>query len=142
MQWCVTLIEVELCAIGPNPNADPAYIIIIALLPDTVGYASPLTSALKHKQGDILYGLALLDCRDELFFYYFTEFTVDCPDTTTPQIAGQIHPYFITFHFTEGLWSLFFSELFTFSNYAYMIYGYISGRGFIMGGFICAWFDP
>lgn len=53
MQQCVTLMEVESCAIGPNPNADPAYIIIIAFLPDTVGYAGPLTSALKHKQGDI-----------------------------------------------------------------------------------------
>lgn len=42
----------ESWAIGPNPNADPAYIIIIVLLPDTVGHAGRFTSALKHKQGE------------------------------------------------------------------------------------------
>lgn len=106
-------VPVESWAIGPNPNADPAYIIIIVLLPDTVGHAGCLTSALKHKQGDISMLFILrpcLDCCDNLFFFSFffvisasvaedlmdflwtfSAFQINSPDTTIPQLGGQIH---------------------------------------------------
>lgn len=59
---------------GPNPNADPAYIIIIMPLPDTVGHAVWLISVLKHRQGDISRkydAQALLKCYDDFVFLLF-----------------------------------------------------------------------